>query len=50
MSFFIDIFSTEGRRYDAGMFADLGLLKDLSQYAFILEGTLSVCMETLPTL
>ena len=34
MSLFIDIFSTEGRKRDAGMLADSGLLRDLSQYAF----------------
>ena len=34
MSLFIDIFSTEGRKHDAGMLADSGLLRDLSQYAF----------------
>ena len=38
MSPFIDIFSTEGRKHDAGMLANSGLLRDLGQYAFSISG------------
>ena len=36
--FLRQLFSTEGRKHDAGMLADSGLLRDLSQYAFSTTG------------
>ena len=38
MSLYIDIFSTEGRKHNAGMLADPELLRDLGQYAFSISG------------
>ena len=38
-------FVLEGRKHDAGMLADSGLLRDLEQYAFSPGGSTHVCVR-----